>query len=693
MTAGAKTKPAVSLIFPPLFGAGFFCLWFFAALFAYSGFEVMGEADETLRAYVESNYFWFSILFQASILGVTAAVGALVGLLSALLGRRFGGRITAYGLPVFFWVVMVQRLLVRQPQFFDGPFLDQRPVLKEIFFFSTAWLDPFMVDFAAALAALALLYVPLAATAAWTVRSRKRAAAIAVIAVGWNVYEGRLDGLLPAQKEKPNVLLIVIDSLRSDHLSMNGYERDTTPVIDSLAERGAIFEKVIVDLPRTFPSWITMMTGQYSMTHGVRHMFPTAEQRRLIHPPLPRIMAEKGWSTAVAADFAGDIFPRVDLGFQTVDAPDFTFDDLVKIRNLEIHPLSMSLLNNAAGEAVYPSIREMVYNCDPAALAGRVSERLRSFNRDRPFFLAVFFSATHIPYAAPGPYYKRYAKDGYSGPHRFQKKDLLMTENNLTPSDRRHLVDLYDGALRAVDDQIGAILDDLENLGYADNTIIAVTGDHGENFYEHYSEVGHGNHLKGPHAVTTPLVIHSPDRKFAVRRVKWQARSVDLAPTLAELSGAAMPETAGRSLLPMLEGVEVEHRLAYSETGLWYVNEGPFFFQDKRIKYPGVTRLCEVDGEWRGEVVIKNRYQPLVTAAKHRMISDGRFKLIVMPTAEGVETELYDLAADPREAHDLSEKLPGKTSEMMVKLKTLLEESSSAEFFGGIPFSRREFQW
>lgn len=674
-------------------GAVFFSLWFFAGLFAYSGFEVMGEADETLRGYVESNYFWFSILYQTSILGATAAAGALAGLLSALLGRRFGGRLIAYGAPVVFWAVMALRLLVHKPQFFDGPFLDRRPVLKEIFFLPTAWLDPFAVDAAAAIVMLALLAVPLAAAGRWAFRSKRRAFAVAVIVAGWGVHEGRLDGLLPAQKERPNVLLIVIDSLRSDHLSINGYGRDTTPVIDSLAERGAIFEKVIVDLPRTFPSWITMMTGQYSMIHGVRHMFPTAEQRRLIHPPLPKIMAKEGWQTAVAADFAGDIFPRIDLGFQAVDAPDFTFDDLVKIRNLEIHPLSMAFLDNAAGEAVYPAIREMVYNCDPAALAGRVSERLRSFDRDRPFFLAVFFSATHIPYAAPGPYYRRYAKDGYSGPHRFQKKDLLMTENNLTPSDRRHLVDLYDGALRAVDDQVGAILAELEDLGYADNTIIAVTGDHGENFYEYYSEVGHGNHLKGPHAVTTPLVIHSPDRKFPVRRVKWQARSVDLAPTLAELAGAAMPKTAGRSLVPMLKGVEAEHRLAYSETGLWYVNEGPFFFQEKRIKYPGVTQLCEVDGEWRNEVVIKNRYQPLVTAAKHRMISDGRFKLIVMPTAEGVRAELYDIAADPRETRDLSEELPGKTAEMMEKLKALVTEHADAEFFHGMAFSRREFAW
>jgi len=672
----------------------FFAIWFFAGLAAYSGFEVMGESDKTLESYVASNYYWFNIFFQISILLVITLTGAAAGFLSGVFARRAGGgRIAAYGLPPLLWMTAVLSLLVRQPQFFDGPFLDSKPWLRALVFSPTRWLEPYMADSSLALIALCLVAVPVMNAAIWVTRYKSRVALVAVLALGWRTWDGAFAALSSPQKKKPNVLLVVIDSLRSDHLSINGYERKTTPVIDSIAAQGAVFEKVIVDVPRTFPSWVSMMTGQYAMTHGVRHMFPTEEQRRLIYPPLPKIMSESGWQTAVVADFAGDIFPRMDLGFQRTDAPDFTFDDLVKIRNLEIHPTAMAFLNNRAGETLYPSIREMVDNCDPRTLTDRVIATLRSFDRKKPFFLSVFFSATHIPYAVTGPYYRKFSDPAYEGPYLFQKKNLLMTKDDVTPADRQHLIDLYDGALYAVDEQIGRMLSELKSLGYGDDTIITVTGDHGENFYEHRAEIGHGNHLRGPYAITPPLVIQDTRRPFTVKKVKWQARSIDLAPTLADMAGVKMPATAGSSLVPMLDGREKNNRLAYSETGLWYVNEGPFFFQKMRINYPNVTGLCEIDDEWRKEVVIKERYQPLVVAAKHRMVSDGKYKLIVMPTENGPVSELYDLQADPEEKNDISKTNPEALALMTEKLKEVELESADTVFYRGMAFARQDFEW
>lgn len=696
---GSKARPGDntndSIFSSTLFGAGFFAAWFFAGLVAYSGFEVMGQTDKTLKSYVASNYFWYNIFFQSSIFLAMAGIGAGAGFLSGLFARRIGaGRIFAGVMTILFWLVMVVRLVVRQPQFFDGPFLDSKPLLKSLVFAPANWLDPFMADTMAAIVMAALAAIPVFVFITWLIKSRTRVALFATMVIGWGTLSsGAIAGGASHPAQKPNVVLLVIDSLRPDHLSINGYKRKTTPYIDSIAERGAIFENVIADLPRTFPSWVSMMTGHYSITHGVRHMFPTVEQRRLIHPPLPRIMAERGWSTAVVADFAGDIFPRVDLGFQIIDAPDFTFDDLVRIRNLEIHPISMAFLNNPVGQAVFPSIREMVNNCDPRQLMDRVETRLRGFDADKPFFLSVFFSATHIPYAAPGPYYNTYTDPKYDGAHLFQRKNMLMRSDDVTDADVRHFIDLYDGALRAVDEQIGRLLDTLKELGYDGNTIIAVTGDHGENFYEYHAEIGHGNHLRGPHAMTVPLAFYDPRREFKEKKIPWQVRLIDLAPTLADLSGVDMRDVTGESLTPMLEGEEKNHRLAYSETGLWYVNEGPFFYQKLRINYPGVTTLCEVDDEWRREVVIKNRYQPLVVAAKHRMVSDGRRKLVVMPTRDGMVTELYDLEKDLGETHDISSEDSQALADMAQKLKAILRENSDTVFYQNMAFFRRDFTW
>ncbi len=678
-------------------GAILFSLWFFGELFAYSGFEIMGESDTRIRELVESNYFWFNIGYQALILVATALIGALAGALAGFYSHRFGGgAITLYGLPVLAWIAVQLRLIVHQPQFYDGPFLDQRPALKEIIFAPTRWLDPMAADFILLGVTLILLSAPVISSVGWLFASKMRIAATAALAVLAAAVLPLDGGPPPSHASYPgrrNVVLIVLDSLRADHLSILGYGRNTTPAIDSLANEGAVFTKMIVDVPRTFPSWVSMMTGVYPMSHGVRHMFPTVEQRRLVQTPLPKALAVNGWKTAVVSDFAGDIFPRVDFGFEDIDTPDMTFGQVVRMRNLEIHPASLAFLNNRTGQALFPAVRELAYNCDPEALTGRAIEKLKSFEPGQPFLLAVFYSATHMPYAAPGPYYRMFTDPGYKGQHRFQKKNLLMKRDDDSPEDVSQVIGLFDGSLNATDRQIGRLVSVIEDMGLSRDTAIVVTGDHGENFFEYRAEIGHGNHLRGPHAITAPVVIRAPWIKPSAKKIEWQARMIDIAPTIAELAGVPAFKAEGKSLVPFLTGVEKEHRLAYSESGLWYLDEGPFFFQKNRIHYPGVTNLCEVDMEWRDEIVLKNRYQPLVVAAKHRMISDGERKLIVMPTESGVVTKLYDLKNDPAEMVDISGREPETVSRLHEKLHLLVSGLAPTVIRDGYIFERTRPAW
>lgn len=678
-------------------GAILFSLWFFGELAAYSGFEIMGESDTRIKELVESNYFWFNIGYQALILAATALIGGLAGALAGFYSSRLGGgAITLYGLPVLVWIALQLRLIVRQPQFFDGSFLDQRQALKEIIFAPTRWMDPMAADFILLGVTLILLSAPVISVVVWLIASKVRIAVTAAFAILTAVVFPLNGGPPPSHASlsgKRNVVLIVLDSLRADHLSILGYGRNTTPVIDSLASEGAVFTKMIVDVPRTFPSWVSMMTGAYPMSHGVRHMFPTVEQRRLVQTPLPKALAADGWKTAVVSDFAGDIFPRIDFGFDDIDTPDLTFGQVVRMRNLEIHPASLAFLNNRVGQALFPAIRELAYNCDPEALTDRAIGRLKSFEAGQPFLLTVFYSATHMPFAAPGPHYRMFTDPGYKGQHRFQKKNLLMKSDDDSPEDVKQVIGLFDGSLNATDRQIGRLVSAIEDMGLSRDTAIVITGDHGENFFEYRAEIGHGNHLRGPHAITAPVVIRAPWIKPSAKKIEWQARMVDLAPTIAELAGAQEFKADGKSLVPLLTGAENGHRLAYSESGLWYLDEGPFFFQKNRIHYPGVTSLCEIDTEWRDEIVLKNRYQPLVVAAKHRMISDGERKLIVMPTESGVVTELYDLKNDPAETVDISAREPVSVSALQQKLHLLVGGFAPTQIRDGYIFERTRPAW
>ena len=678
-------------------GAVLFSLWFFGELAAYSGFEIMGESDTRIKELVESNYFWFNIGYQALILSATAFAGGLAGALSGFYSHRFGGgRITLYGLPAIVWIAVQLRLVVRQPQFYDGSFLDQRPALKEIIFAPTSFMDPMAADFILLGVTLILLSAPIIGVAGWLIATKTRMAVTAAFAMLTAVVLP-LNGAPPPSHAsitgKRNVVLIGLDSLRADHLSMLGYGRNTTPAMDSLASEGAVFTRMIVDVPRTFPSWVSMMTGVYPMSHGVRHMFPTVEQRRLVQTPLPKALAANGWKTAVVSDFAGDIFPRIDFGFDDIDAPDLTFGQVVKMRNLEIHPASLAFLNNRLGQALFPAVRELAYNCDPEALTDRAIGKLKSFEAGQPFMLAVFYSATHMPYAAPGPYYRMFTDPGYKGQHRFQKKNLLMKNDDDSPEDVKQVVGLFDGSLNATDRQIGRIVSAIEDMGLSRDTAIIITGDHGENFFEYRAEIGHGNHLRGPHAITVPVVVRAPWIKPSAKKIEWQARMIDLAPTIAELVGVTTFKADGKSLIPMLTGAQSAHRLAYSESGLWYLDEGPFFFQKNRIHYPGVTSLCEVDAEWRDEIVLKTRYQSLVVAAKHRMISDGERKLIVMPTESGVVTELYDLKNDPQETVDISAREPVAVNALQEKLHLLVGGLTPTLIRDGYIFERARPVW
>ncbi|MGH7296321.1 MAG: sulfatase-like hydrolase/transferase, partial [Polyangiaceae bacterium] len=215
---------------------------------------------------------------------------------------------------------------------------------------------------------------------------------------------------------RPNVLVLAADSLRADRLDPR-----TAPHLSALAEHGTRFDRAYVSLPRTFPSWVTILTGRHPHHHGIRNMFPRWEERAKDFDALPERLARAGYATGVVSDYAGDVFSRVDLGFGLVDAPEFDFRQLVRQRALERETPLMPFLHSRLGRVAFPVMREMNDAADPGMLARDAVRAMRRLEGHGPFFLVVFFSTAHFPYAAPAPYYRRFTDPAYRGRYKYDR--------------------------------------------------------------------------------------------------------------------------------------------------------------------------------------------------------------------------------------------------------------------------------
>jgi arylsulfatase A-like enzyme len=665
---------------------------FFTALFAWSllagrDFSAFGVKDASVEKLVFGSFLGEVIWTQATILLGYLAAGYALGALSCgfvvaaarALGRQVGRwrrRFVVALLVLLLHALLLGRSIAEYPQLYTEAYYDRGGFGASL----QVWLTSLPLGvFDAVLWTLAALFVAALIGAAWRDRVWERtrkgwagvapvrrkvvaASAASAMAVG-GAFVFWPEGSSGAG---PNVLLLAVDSLRADHLSAYGHGRKT-PSIDRIATEGAAFERAFVSLPRTFPSWTTLLTGQWPYHHGIRTMFPTQAERDRAPAALPKALKGQDYQTSAVADYAGDIFTRMDYGFERIDAPYFNFPMLIKLRSFEIHKHLLPYITNSVGRRIFPALRELAQNADPRDLADRSIAELRRLAHSGKFLLTVFFSAAHFPYAAVSPYYRLYANPAYDGPSRYQKLHQLGRGDKLTAADIQQIQDLYDGAVRSVDDQIGRILDALGELGLAKNTYVALFADHGEHLHEAGLGMGHGEHLRGDQALRIPLLLRGPGVP-AGRRIRAQVRDIDLAPTLyGRLGIPPASPVDGADLWPLLSGSREDLGLdLFGETGIWFVDDGDEFFQRQRIPYPALTQLGRLDRKL--EVVVQERYRDLILVAKHRMVQTARHKLIYIPTRQGVRYELYDFAKDPEQKRDVSAEQPEVVKALKEKL-------------------------
>ena len=342
----------------------------------------------------------------------------------------------------------------------------------------------------------------------------------------------------------PNVILISIDTLRADHMSIYGHDRPTTPGIDSWARRNAaVFENTVAAAPYTVPAHVSMFTGLNALHHRIDFAMPIPEHMGL----LPELLHKKGYAT-YAVTGGGYLRPHLfGRGFDR-----FQF------------------WNAANGKG------ELTHGLTSAA--GWLEEVTG------PFFLFLHTYEVHSPYIAREPHFSRLTgRDG----RRFDAKRLHMTDYRLDaetkyqtqrqftankahvklpkppalPPDLEDLAGyLYDSRLAFVDEQLTAFLDDMDQLGHLENTVVVITSDHGELLGEH-GLAGH-LYLLEPN-LKIPLLISAPGIKSAGRRISQQVRTTDVTPTILDLIGAqALSGIDGESLAPLLRGRQVRSRRA-----------------------------------------------------------------------------------------------------------------------------------
>jgi arylsulfatase A-like enzyme len=449
---------------------------------------------------------------------------------------------------------------------------------------------------------------------------------------------------------QPNILMIGSDTLRADRI-----RPDLTPNICKLAEHSVHFTHCYVPCARTAPSLASLLTGVWPHRHGIRDNFVAHADTQIPVTSLPEMLAAKGYITSAISDWCGSDMGKFSFHFNRLDiAPDqWNLKYLIRQGPKDIRLFLSLFTHNSLGKKLLPELYYLggVPLTDQLGLA-TCSELNHLAKEERPFFLNTFFSTTHPPFGSEYPYYTLFSTPEYSGESKFAMARLTdpweVIRRQAEPReafDLDQIIHLYDGCVRRFDDEVGRILQHLDDCKLADNTIVVVYSDHGMEFFEH-GTWGQGNSAVGDHSARIPLLIGDP-RHHLAGEVGDVVRSIDLAPTLLELLDIKpASDMDGASLADYIKNpTHSSQRDAFYETGIW-LTKMPGMAQG-HMTYPNIMEMLEVPDKAAGTLAIKQEYAASIIAAKDRMIRSGRWKLVYQPLENGCNLLLFDVETDP----------------------------------------------
>jgi arylsulfatase A-like enzyme len=428
----------------------------------------------------------------------------------------------------------------------------------------------------------------------------------------WLRERSSMSELPPAAPASPNVLVVVVDTLRADHLPLYGYRRSTSPNLDALAKRGVVFDNDIAPSSWTLPSHASMLTGRYPHDHGVDHEVRLGAQ----YPTLPEVLEQHGYRTG---GFSANLFyftRRAGLGRGFVHFCDYFYS----VEDMFFRTLWGRVLNR------YLPNSDVVNEYLPRKSAREVNREVLDWidhDRDRPFFAFINYFDVHGPYMVRSParqmFFGTQTKDTPPVIDRRIDRDhdpYLFRLSRMPAVEFQHQIDAYDGAIHEVDQQFANLFSELQKRGLTENTLVVITSDHGESFGDH-GLLEHWNALYRE-LIQVPLIYYWPGKIPGGVRIS------------KTISGASLPAT-------VLDLVGIK--------------------SDASFPVPSVAQLWqrpEVDPEWPDPLaeMAQNLNLPLGYPAYQgwlKAIVSTRWHLIV---SERLSPELYDWAADPEELHN-----------------------------------------
>lgn len=414
---------------------------------------------------------------------------------------------------------------------------------------------------------------------------------------------------LPTGDAEPlGVILITVDTLRADYLSAYGHARVLTPSFDRLASGGVLFMNAISQATTTTPSHASLMTSLYLQDHNVYSNFEALGNQ-------PRTLAEillgRGFNTwaLVNMNHLNPEVGNVTQGFNTIER-------CTSVRRAEA------------------SVNKLM---------GWLEQ-----NGDKPFFAWMHLADVHTPYSPPPPYDRFYYDDDERDPakktlqkiwhllpeHMTDHPNFLAWLDGIT--DLEWVMAQYQGAVTYVDDQIGRLMDELEERDLLHRTAIIVTADHGESLGEHDMYFVHTGLYES--TVHVPLIAYFPGSGRSGVQVRDIVETVDVLPTVLEYFDIPLPkQIRGRSLWPAIRGEVQQPRIAWVE----HAGRNLVALRSDRYKYVKHLRTANLQPSYR--------------------FTEGR-------------EELYDLRNDPKERKDLIKELPEVAQVFQRELKMRRQE-------------------
>ena len=426
--------------------------------------------------------------------------------------------------------------------------------------------------------------------------------------------------------EYPNIILISIDTIRSDHLSLYGYPLNTSPNLDEFAKDAVVFDNAISPSIWSISSISSIFTGKYLSHHNVSVLNQKLNSEETT---LAEILKAKGYNTA---GFTSIVYTKakygLSQGFITYkDRIDFfefahTFEWFGLRQTLTAFFPNYKSLMKQDGDKSAPEVNKDVF-------------RWLDENKNEPFFMFIDYGDPHSQYTSGKEY--RTTNDTRSDSELFRDYKNQKGNENVLKNIIDTLINFYDSEIMYVDHHIRKLLNKLDELDIKNNTVIIITADHGIGFGEHGYFVDGGGITMYQEKIHVPLIVYYP-KEFEPRRIEKSVSTADIMPTILDMLKIEVPaDIDGVSLVPLIENGSYNRKYVVSE----------------KFGRPGIEAI---------EYTIA--------------IISGDWKLIeVKPKIETIPSALYNLRTDPKEQRNLYHSYVEKRNELQKYISDVTDPS------------------